>query len=62
MPKRYTHDHVICKCGCIVKQNYITKHLQTNKHERWLAGFGPEPSLEEEINVNSWIHSMKNWV
>jgi hypothetical protein len=38
MAKRYTHDHVICKCGCIVKQNYITKHLQTNKHERWMNG------------------------
>ena len=42
MPKRYTHDHVMCKCGCIVKQNYITKHLQTNKHERWMNGESKE--------------------
>ena len=61
MPKKYTLDHVICNCGCIVKRNYIYKHVQTNKHERWLDGFGSEPSLEEEINVNTWMNYMKKF-
>ena len=34
----------MCQCGCIVKRNYVSKHIQTDKHERWLSGWSTELS------------------
>jgi hypothetical protein len=35
MPYNLKADNdLICQCGCIINKYYMSKHLQTAKHER----------------------------
>lgn len=33
---RKNNINVQCSCGCIVKKNYLSKHLKSNKHFKTL--------------------------
>jgi hypothetical protein len=30
-------DNVICKCGCEIRKNYLSKHLKTQKHLKLMS-------------------------